>query len=217
MRFVPSRWRCAIFALIVACAASSHAQDGIKAKTSPDSFWNRPKREITIWGGVPVGYPHLLADVVRDVRQERLYLMGVDIDQRLWADRKLDFRGNLGVVPVAILSQPAGSGRSHTYGGGLSGGIELSPKVSWRLQPYVSGGIGCLIFTRDAPVPNSGRFNLAARMGAGFRIPTKGRQGLKVGMWLHHFSDAATRPRNPGVDSIILYVGYAFPGLHAGR
>jgi Lipid A 3-O-deacylase (PagL) len=119
----------------------------------------------------------------------------------------MSLRGSLGVTPLAVFSRPADSGRAYTYGGGLSSGLELTTRNPWRFQPYGDAGIGCLIFTQPTPVADSRRFNFAFYLGPGFRIP---RYQIRFGVWYHHFSNARTAQGNPGLDSLIAYVGYSF-------
>lgn len=175
-------------------------------KPAPRAAEESPRREIVIWGGGTAGHPHIIVNVKSDPGGERLILAGVRFGLRLWDPSKITLRGNLGITPVAVYTQPTGGSRSYAYGGGISAGLELAPKTSWRIEPYGDAGIGCLIFARPTPVADARRFNYAFYVGPGIRIA---RSRWRVGLWYHHFSNARTAPNNPGVDSLILYLGYS--------
>jgi hypothetical protein len=116
-------------------------------------------------------------------------------------------RRSLGITPVAVFSRHVGGQHVFTYGAGIAVGAEITTKNTWRVQPYLDGGIGFLVFAQPAPVPDSRRFNFDFYFGPGLRIP---RRRIRFGVWYHHFSNGYTTVDNPGIDSIIGYVGYSF-------
>jgi hypothetical protein len=180
----------------------SHAQDPRKAVPAPRE--EAPRREITVWGGGSFGNPDFIGSYTGD----RFLLGGVRFGQRFWNGPKMSLSGNLGLIPVAVLSQPTAGGREHIYGGGATTGGELAARNSWWAQPYGEAGVGFLMFTRAVPYPNARRFNFSVYFGPGVKLP---RQRLRIGLWYFHFSNARTAPNNTGVDGFVLYMGYSFP------
>jgi hypothetical protein len=127
------------------------------------------------------------------------------------------------IIPVAIIRQPqqgyAGNGnpvdlagkKQNIYGAGVSPiGLQMNLRRGCVLQPYVNGTAGVLYFTDDVPVANSSHFNFTFGFGAGFEIWYRENQSIILGYKYQHISNGYTAPRNPGVDSNLFYVGYAW-------
>ncbi len=126
------------------------------------------------------------------------------------------------ITPAAITKQPRQgtdangnpvdlSGRQRVYGAGISPvGLQMNFRRGRVLQPYLNGTAGVLYFTRNVPVENSSNFNFTFGFGAGLEIWHREDQSLILGYKYQHISNGYTAPRNPGVDSDLLYVGYAW-------
>jgi len=100
-------------------------------------------------------------------------------------------------------------GRGPVVGFGMTPiGLEVNVTTRPRLQPYASGAVGSIWFTRNTPSVYARRFNFVAEFGGGVRWQTVDRYWLRVGYKFHHFSNAHTAPQNPGVDGHVVYVGF---------
>ena len=69
---------------------------------------------------------------------------------------------------------------------------------------------GFLAFPHDVPTPNTRRVNMTLDFGPGVTIPMRGNNALRTGVWLYHFSDGNTAPRNPAFDGVMVYVSYTY-------
>jgi opacity protein-like surface antigen len=78
------------------------------------------------------------------------------------------------------------------------------------LQPYVNVTGGILYFTDNVPVADSSNFNFTFGFGAGVEIWHLENQSVLLGYKYQHISNGYTAPQNPGVDSNLFYVGYAW-------
>ncbi len=126
------------------------------------------------------------------------------------------------IIPVAVIKQPREGtdangnpvdlpDRQRIHGAGISPvGLQMNFRRGCVLQPYVNGTAGVLYFTRNVPVENSSNFNFIFGFGAGLEIWHREGQSLIVGYKYQHISNGYTAQRNPGVDSNLLYVGYAW-------
>ena len=85
--------------------------------------------------------------------------------------------------------------------------IPINMKFVEGARVFGGGAVGALWFTRDTPVPDSRRFNLTFEYGGGVELPISETRTVVAGYKFHHFSNAYTAPRNPGVDGNVLYLG----------
>jgi opacity protein-like surface antigen len=100
------------------------------------------------------------------------------------------------------------TGRALVYGAGLSPfGLQAYLAQVRGARVFGGGAVGALWFTRDTPVPDSRRFNLTFEYGGGVELPISETRTVVAGYKFHHFSNAYTAPRNPGVDGNVLYLG----------
>ncbi|HYA12772.1 MAG TPA: acyloxyacyl hydrolase [Syntrophales bacterium] len=127
------------------------------------------------------------------------------------------------IIPVAIIRQPKqvytvsgnlvdmpGS-KQNIYGSGISPvGLQMNLRRGCVLQPYVSGTVGILYFTDNVPVAGSSNFNFMFGFGAGVEIWYQENQSIILGYKYQHISNANTAPQNPGVDSNLFYIGFAW-------
>jgi hypothetical protein len=127
------------------------------------------------------------------------------------------------ITPVAIIKQPrqgfAPNGEpvdlpdssQRIHGAGISPiGLQMNFRRGRVLQPYVNGTAGVLYFTENVPVADSSNFNFVFGFGAGVEIWHRQDQSLILGYKYQHISNGYTAPQNPGVDSNLFYVGYAW-------
>ncbi len=127
------------------------------------------------------------------------------------------------IMPVVLISQPhqgyALNGspvdqpgrRQKIYGAGVSPvGLQMNFQRGNVLQPYVNITAGVLYFTDNVPVADSSNFNFTFGFGAGVEIWCLENQSVVLGYKYQHISNGYTAPQNPGVDSNLFYIGYAW-------
>jgi hypothetical protein len=102
-------------------------------------------------------------------------------------------------------------GTRWTYAGGLSPigqRVNLAPRH--RLQPFLVSNGGFLVSTRDLPSNNSSRFNFTFEFGGGLQLFGDRRHSWAAEYRLRHLSNDYIGNNNPGIDSQILKLTYAF-------
>jgi len=201
----------ALFLLVQSAAArarsnsadvdSNYVEPAITATTSIHHY-----RELSIYTSGMLANPQLMSDL----KNQRLFFTGVRLTSRLFTTRHLFIGGNLDVKPLVIHSRSVPNGRQYTYGGGSSVGLQFAPRVVWRWQPFFDVDGGFLAFPHDVPTPNTRRVNMTLDFGPGVTIPLRGNNALRTGVWLYHFSNGNTAPRNPAFDGVMVYVSYTY-------
>jgi hypothetical protein len=180
---------------------SNSIEPTITATTSPRHY-----QELSIYTSGMLANPQLMSDL----KNQRLFFTGVRLTSRLFTTRHLFIGGNLDVKPLIIHSKSVPTGREYTYGGGSGVGLQFAPRVGWRWQPFFDVDGGFVAFPHDVPMPNTRRVNMTLDFGPGVTIPLRGNNAMRTGVWLYHFSDGNTAPRNPAFDGVMVYVSYTF-------
>jgi hypothetical protein len=157
----------------------------------------------------------------------QLLLGGLRAEWILEASGPLALAATADILPLVLVThnptyrdedvlQPDGSmrrvktetGRALVYGAGLSPlGLQVYLAQLHGARVFGGGAVGALWFTRDTPVPDLRRFNITFEYGGGVELPISATRTVLAGYKLHHFSNAYSAPRNPGVDGNVLYVG----------
>jgi len=110
-------------------------------------------------------------------------------------------------------------GRRWTFAEGFSPiGFKWNFLPRHRLQPVFTGLGGYMFSTKPIPVSGSGSFNFTFEFGVGLEFyrsknPSDSRFGtrsIRAEYRYHHFSNDFTATENPGVDSGMVQVTYAF-------
>lgn len=174
--------------------------------TATTSTSRQHYRELSIYTSGMLANPQLMSDL----KNQRLFFTGVRLTSRLFTTRHLFIGGNLDVKPLMIHSKSVPNGREYTYGGGSGVGLQFAPRVGWRWQPFFDVDGGFVAFPHDVPMPNTRRVNMTLDFGPGVTIPLRGNNAMRTGVWLYHFSDGNTAPRNPAFDGVMVYVSYTF-------
>lgn len=100
--------------------------------------------------------------------------------------------------------------RRWTYAGGMSPlGIKLNLMRNRRLQPIFMANGGFAISSRDVPMFKTSNGNFTFSFGTGFDIFERNGQVVRLQYRIQHFSNADLGG-DPGIDSQMLYVGYAW-------
>ena len=179
--------------------------NSVEPISAPASF-PRHYRELSMYTSGMLANPQLMSDL----KNQRLFFTGVRLTSRLFTTRHLFIGGNLDAKPLVIHSRSVTDGRQYTYGGGSSVGLQFAPRVGWRWQPFFDVDGGFVAFPHDVPMPNTRRVNMTLDFGPGVTIPLRGNNAMRTGVWLYHFSDGNTAPRNPAFDGVMVYVSCTF-------
>ena len=118
----------------------------------------------------------------------------------------------LDIIPAAGVFTSASVRRDNAiYGFGLSPlGLKFNfGQQSW-VKPFIGASVGFLYFSDDVPVPHSSRFNFTPEVGLGVQFFTTPRHSITIGYKYHHISNGYTHQTNPGLDSNVIYAGFAF-------
>ena len=180
----------------------SNSVEPVTATTRAPRYY----RELSIYTSGMLANPQLMSDL----KNQRLFFTGVRLTSRLFTTRHLFIGGNLDLKPLIIHSKSVPNGREYTYGGGSGVGLQFAPRVGWRWQPFFDVDGGFVAFPHDVPMPNTRRVNMTLDFGPGVTIPLRGNNALRTGVWLYHFSDGNTAPRNPAFDGVMVYVSYTY-------
>lgn len=133
-------------------------------------------------------------------------------------DMPFDFTGRVDSAkgcPFSI-SQPPSSltckvVHQWTYAAGLSPfGYKVNLATRHRLQPVLSGTFGMLYAKRQVPIDRASQFNFTFEVGGGLEYFRSARRAVRLDYRYHHISNAYTGQENPGVDSGLFQVTYAF-------
>lgn len=157
----------------------------------------------------------------------QLLLGGLRAEWILEAVGPLALAATADILPLVLLThnptyqgegalQPDGSvlrvktetGEALVYGTGISPlGLQLYLAEIGGARVFAGAAVGALWFTRDTPVPDAQRFNVTFEYGGGIMLPVSAKGMVVAGYKFHHFSNAYSAPRNPGVDGNVLYLG----------
>lgn len=188
--------------------SATDSATSVNPSPSPGHTWQR-YHEISLYAGQSFGYPQVLSDL----DDQRILLIGVRMTGRLYDFKHLDLRWNADLRPLALYSNDIYGPREYTYGGGTSVGLQLKPHSSWKLQPYFDVDGGFLAFTKNTPLPDTRRVNMSFDFGPGFYIPMGRNRAIKTGVWFFHFSNGFTVKHNPSFDTFVIYTAYTFRNI----
>jgi lipid A 3-O-deacylase PagL len=111
-------------------------------------------------------------------------------------------------TPVSTPSSGQPPGRSTVYGAGINP-LGLSMRFGhgpWRPFWNLSGGVR--MFADRVPVPRGTNFNFTADVGVGVYRPLSSRLAVTIGLDLHHVSNGNLGEKNPGVNYLLLTMGF---------
>lgn len=102
-------------------------------------------------------------------------------------------------------------GRRWTYVGGMSPlGLKINFLPHWRLQPTLTANGGFAASLRDVPMFDTSAGNFTFSFGAGVDLFRRIGHPLRLEYRIQHFSNGFVGFNDPGIDSQMLYVGYAW-------
>lgn len=165
--------------------------------------------ELGLWGGGSPG-PSTLIGKTQD---RELLLFGLRYGWIFSASENIAYEYTFDLIPTAVMSEPGRvrRGKSTFYGAGLSplGLKVLFGQQSW-VKPFIGASVGFLYFNEKVPVPRASRFNLTPEISLGLEFFIAPQRAFTLGYKYHHLSNAYTAPRNPGLDSNVIYAGFSF-------
>lgn len=101
--------------------------------------------------------------------------------------------------------------RQWTVGEAMSPvGFQWNFRPRSKLQPLLDWHGGFMYSTRPIPIDFAGSFNFTVDAGAGIELYRTRTQSFRVEYRYHHISNAGTATYNPGIDSGLLQLTYAF-------
>ena len=155
-----------------------------------------------------------------EARDRKLFLAAFRYGRTLLANDSVALQYTLDVIPVALAMGNIVSintvgpvttfQRETTYGAGLTPiGVQVDFANGSRVHPFVHVNGGALIFTKPAPLPDSGRFGFVGEAGTGVRIFTSQRRAVTLGMRFHHISNGDRTGTNRGLNQFVFYAGFS--------
>jgi len=187
---------------------------------------DEPKNEFGLWAG----YSPVSLQVIGITTERQLGLLSVRYARTLWENHFASFQWTIDVLPLELMLQPkftkvvsttsppefffVPGHREYVYGGGIN---PIGPKLNFfrshRLQPFIASSAGFVASVKRIPVdvPGGTLFNFTFDFQAGFQYYNSSHShAWMLGSKLHHISNAFRTNVNPGVDSIVIFVGYSF-------
>jgi len=213
-----------IFLVVLAFASGRFAagqsdSNHTAAETVPNTpAWLLTKNEFGIWAGYSP-FSFVLKGTSKD---RQLFLLNLQYERTLWSRRPLRLKYTAEAVPVAVEFQPTQrylvNGKVVTnpsaavYGAGANPVGLQANFGSKRVQPFISGTLGFIYFSRQVPVIGSSQFNYTISVGFGMQVYARSGRSLSFGWKYHHLSNDNEAHLNPGMDSGVFYVGYTISG-----
>jgi hypothetical protein len=207
----------AIFLLIFLTPLISYAQT-----SAPKPHAEPPRHELGVFGVLPLANGHLKGTT----SDRHFFLFGLSYSYLLTHRRVCDVRWVSDIMPLELLAEPFIKGTNIqtqrsvppftetkiTYGLGtnpVGADVIFLPEKRWQPFTGVHGGIS--YFRRNVLAFRAAQFNFMLDGRAGVRIPLHGGKSLSVAYMFQHMSNAYTALENPGVDSHMVQIAYAFP------
>jgi len=108
-------------------------------------------------------------------------------------------------------SETVTCGRRWTFGEGFSPiGFKWNFRPRHRIQPVFTTLAGYMFSTQPIPVASAGSWNFTFEFGAGVEFYRSATRSIRAEYRFHHISNAYTADANPGIDSGMFQVTYAF-------
>lgn len=167
------------------------------------------KHEFSVWLNRSFSNGHAFGFA----QDRELFLAEFRYARRFATIHGVTLRYQAAVVPVALLNDNADDmyQREWVYGGGLSPiGLHVCFRPTKRINPFLTNTGGFLYFQQRVLSPDAAQFNFTVEVGAGTEVRIRRSEALVLGYKYHHFSNANTAHRNPGLDSHMLFAGWAW-------
>ena len=207
----------AIFLLLFLLWLTAQAQTPARRRQA-----DPPRNELGVFGMLPLANGSLKGTT----SDRHFFLLGLSYSYLLTHSHVCDVRWVSEIMPVELLAEPFIKGTNFqtqrsvppftekrvTYGLGTSPlGADVIFMPAKRWQPFTGVHAGASYFTRNVLGFRAAQFNFMLDGRAGVRFPLHGGKSLSVAYMFQHMSNAYTALENPGMDSHMVRVGYAFP------
>jgi len=190
----------------------------VAAQAAPEP----PRNEFGVFGVLPLANGSL-----KGITSDRhFFLFGFSYSRLLGHSRVCDVRWVSEVMPVELLAEPVLKGTNVqtlsalspftetkvTYGVGTNPvGADAIFLPERKLQPFTGVHGGFSYFTSNVLDFEAAQFNFMLDGRAGVRMRMGGGKSLSVAYMFQHMSNAYAAVANPGVDSHMVHIAYAFP------
>jgi opacity protein-like surface antigen len=174
--------------------------------------------ELGIWAGYSGSNPTLIGRTT----DRTLFELAIQYARVIKTSDSWALKYTAEIIPVAAVRQPQqgivngnpedlpGS-KEKIYGIGVTPvGLQMNFGRGHVWQPYINGSAGILYFNDDVPVADSSKFNFQLGLGVGVQIWYLENQSIRLGYKYNHISNGYTASNNPGMDSNLFYIGYAW-------
>ncbi len=188
------------------------------AKGGPGMSLDIGTTELGIWAGYSWTNPSLIGRTT----DRSLFEINVQYARVIKTSDNWALKYTAEIIPVAYVRQPQQGemngnpvdlpgARQKIYGVGITPvGFQINYRRGHVLQPYVNGTAGILYFTEQVPVADSSKINFNLGLGVGVQIWHSENQSIRLGYKYNHISNGYTASQNPGMDSNLFYIGYAW-------
>jgi len=208
----------AIFLFLFLPSLTAYAQTSApRPQASPP-----PRSELGAFGVLPLAN----AQWKGATSDRHFFLFGLSYSYLLTHRRVCDVRWVSEIMPVELLAEPFLKGTNFqtlrslapftetktTFGVGtkpVGADVIFLPERRW--QPFTGVHAGASYFTRNVLGFRAAQFNFMLDGRAGARLSLHGGKSLSMAYMFQHMSNAYTALENPGVDSHMVHVAYAFP------
>ena len=168
------------------------------------------------------GYSPASSTWIGKADDRKFALAGFTYSYRCWALHSADISYTTGVLPVAVMLQPAlRNSRAFSprvvpahavYGVGVLP-LGFTAHFGRRaVQPFFEMHGGIIASTEPVPsnAPDATGLNFLFDLGPGLRFKIGDYHAISIGYKFLHISNAHTTNFNPGVDNNVIFVGFSF-------
>jgi Lipid A 3-O-deacylase (PagL) len=159
------------------------------------------------------GYSPVSTTLIGVTSGSRFVEAGFSYSYRCWAWKRASISFAPGIMPAAVVLEPAPAAYRSTrrvYGFGITPlGFRAEFLRTGRVYPFIQTDGGIIASTQPVPATSETGLNFLVDLGAGVRYRPKDRKyAFELGYKLLHISNAATSYIDPGVDNNVFYVGF---------
>jgi hypothetical protein len=175
-----------------------------------------PRHEFQLFAG----YSPASSTLIGTTMDRKFVAAGFEYSYRCWAWKPVSIGYTAGIMPGAILVQPAeyssrngaATAPGHAvYGFGIRPlGFTFDFGRTHAIYPFFEINGGIIASTEPIPVnvPDATALNFLIDFGGGVKWLPRGKgYGFEAGYKLLHISNAFTTAVNPGVDNNVFYMG----------
>jgi hypothetical protein len=160
------------------------------------------------------GYSPASSTLIGTTTGRRFLAAGFHYSYRCGARKHVSISYTAGMMPAAILLQPAATAPAHAvYGFAITPvGLTVDFARDRTVYPFFQLDGGIIASTERIPenVTDATALNFLVDFGGGVKWRPEGhRSGFVLGYRFLHISNAFTTPVNPGVDNNVFYAGFS--------